>query len=279
FELLLVDDGSTDDSRQIARANVERDPRLRLLQHDGGVNRGKAASRNLGLQEAQGVYVVFLDADDILMPEKLARQVRLLLDNPRAEVVIGRTLYWYSDADPAAQDRLGEIGWAPGRLFEPPDLMVLLLRKRGLVPCLCSPMIALDLVRRLGGFELAIPDLFEDQVLLAKVFLAGTTLTDDFCGEKYRQHPGSSSARAAEKGAYHPWRLSESERHFVEWLAGYVDAMAYDDPALRRAVAHVRRRFRYPRIFGGIRRVAYEAHRLRQTIGPHRKTENGSRQT
>jgi len=276
FEMLMIDDGSTDDSRRIAQANADRDRRLRLLHHAGNVNRGKAASRNLGLEKAGGAYVVFLDADDLLLPEKLARQVRLLRDNPGAGAVLGRTLYWFEDA--GADDYLGPVGWDAGSMFEPPELMVLLLRRRGLVPCLCSPMIRLDLVRRLGGFDLAIPHLFEDQVLLAKVFLAGATLTDDYCGEKYRQHAGSSSAQAAASGVYDHWRLSEAEKRYVDWLAGYVERMGYDQPELRRAVVRMQRRFRHPWFFGGVRRAAYEAHRLRRKLKTYWKGKSGDRE-
>jgi len=278
FELLLIDDGSTDAGRQIAEAAVGKDRRLRLLHHSGGANLGKAASRNLGIEAARGDFVVFLDADDVLMPEKLARQVQLLRAHPTADLVLDRTLYWHPDAETGAGDYMSPVGWASGRLFAPPDLMVLMLRKRGLVPCLCSPMIDLDLVRRLGGFDLAIPHLFEDQVLLAKVLLAGVTLTDDFCGEKYRQHPGSSSALAMESGAYHPGRLSASEQRYAEWLALYIARMGYDDPALRRAVAHLQRRFRYPRFYGTIRRIAGEARRLRRKLGRRRNHKPGSPQ-
>src|SRR5215207_11709928 len=75
-ELLLVDDGSTDDSTQIALRYAERDPeKVRYLEHPGHRNRGMSASRNLGVSHAEGEYVAFLDADDVWLPYKLQRQV------------------------------------------------------------------------------------------------------------------------------------------------------------------------------------------------------------
>ena len=76
YELLVVDDGSHDGSRELTQSYVDAHPeRVRLLRHPGGVNRGMSATRNLGLTHAKGELVAFLDADDIWAPGKLAEQV------------------------------------------------------------------------------------------------------------------------------------------------------------------------------------------------------------
>jgi glycosyltransferase involved in cell wall biosynthesis len=76
FELLVVDDGSTDDTRVVL---AEYGDRLRLL---AKVNGGPAAARNHGLQQARSKYVAFLDADDYWKTEKLEQQVELLDTRP-----------------------------------------------------------------------------------------------------------------------------------------------------------------------------------------------------
>src|SRR5438093_8888063 len=76
WELILCDDGSTDGSTQIARKYAERYPdRVRYCEHEGHVNRGMSATRNLGLRHARGELIAWLDADDVWLPHKLARQV------------------------------------------------------------------------------------------------------------------------------------------------------------------------------------------------------------
>ena len=71
WELLLVDDGSTDDSPRIMQKYVEKYPqKIRYLEHENHRNRGKNASRNLGINHAQGDYIATLDSDDIWLPEK-----------------------------------------------------------------------------------------------------------------------------------------------------------------------------------------------------------------
>jgi len=79
WELLLVDDGSTDASTEIARRYSERySQRVRCLEHSNHVNRGMSASRNLGVRQANGEYIAFLDADDVWLPQELERQLAIM---------------------------------------------------------------------------------------------------------------------------------------------------------------------------------------------------------
>lgn len=87
FEVLLVDDGSTDGSGAICDAFAARDARVRVLRHPGGVNRGLVASLNLGLDEACGEFIARMDADDRCYPERFAKQVAFLDANPAIGVL------------------------------------------------------------------------------------------------------------------------------------------------------------------------------------------------
>ena len=79
WELLVVDDLSTDDSVAIVEEYAKKDNRIRLLQNPK--NSGAALSRNYALREATGKWVAFLDSDDLWLPEKLAKQVPFMANN------------------------------------------------------------------------------------------------------------------------------------------------------------------------------------------------------
>jgi glycosyltransferase involved in cell wall biosynthesis len=76
FEVIVIDDGSTDDSAETARAINGID--LKIIRHDR--RRGAAAARNTGIREANGSYFAFLDSDDEWLPEKLEQQLNFLID-------------------------------------------------------------------------------------------------------------------------------------------------------------------------------------------------------
>src|SRR5689334_8794235 len=85
WELLLVDDGSVDGSSRIAKQYAEQNTeRVRYVEHPGHENRGMSASRNLGIQNASGEFIAFLDADDVWLPNKLRRQLAILSEHPDA---------------------------------------------------------------------------------------------------------------------------------------------------------------------------------------------------
>ena len=79
WELFIVDDGSSDRTRELAREYAQSDARIRLLSttdHTGN----PAAPRNLGLDSARGEFIAFLDADDVWSPNKLEHQLAYLIE-------------------------------------------------------------------------------------------------------------------------------------------------------------------------------------------------------
>lgn len=82
FEVLIIDDGSSDDTVEWASQLV--DARVRLIVQE---NQGVAVARNKGIANAKGEYVAFLDADDLWEPTKLEKQVKCLEENPQVGLV------------------------------------------------------------------------------------------------------------------------------------------------------------------------------------------------
>lgn len=91
LELLLVDDGSSDGSPMTAARAATEHENIRLLRL--AHNQGPAFARNFAVREAVGEFVTFLDADDAMVPDRLAFQVEYLSTHSEADVVIGLADY------------------------------------------------------------------------------------------------------------------------------------------------------------------------------------------
>jgi glycosyltransferase involved in cell wall biosynthesis len=87
FEVIVVDDGSTDDTRSVAAGFT--DARVRYVYQE---NRGLSAARNTGIRHARGPLLTFLDSDDLFLPEKLALLVAALDANPQVGLVAGQAV-------------------------------------------------------------------------------------------------------------------------------------------------------------------------------------------
>ncbi len=103
FEILAVDDGSTDDTAVVAQSYT--DPRVRYIYKENG---GLSSARNAGLRQAAGEYISYLDSDDCFLPAKLTRLVGELEANPQIGLVAGQALL------------IDEHGRQLGKLFDRP---------------------------------------------------------------------------------------------------------------------------------------------------------------
>lgn len=97
WECIVVDDASTDDTASVVAGYATQDPRIRLVRFTQ--NQGVSAARNTGLQQSRGTYIQFLDADDLIAPRKLERQVSFLASRPDVAIVYSDHVRFTDQAD------------------------------------------------------------------------------------------------------------------------------------------------------------------------------------
>ena len=90
IEIIVINDGSTDRSEEIAKRFL---PRIRYYSHP---NKGPGATRNKGAKLANGQFLAFLDSDDLWLPNKLERQMGLFSDHPDLDMVFGYVKQFHS---------------------------------------------------------------------------------------------------------------------------------------------------------------------------------------
>jgi glycosyltransferase involved in cell wall biosynthesis len=127
YEVIVVDDGSTDSTAEIARSFS-----VRYLRQE---NQGQGAAKNAGLNLARGRFIAFQDHDDVVPPTKLRVQAGYLLEHPETGCVLGRNEWIFEDGEPPAwmtRDPIyGDLG--------------------GIQPG--TAMIRIEDLRKVGGFD------------------------------------------------------------------------------------------------------------------------------
>jgi len=139
LEVIVVDDGSTDQTAEILRAFGGQ---LRDIRQE---HRGLSAARNTGIRAARGQYVAFLDSDDLWLPDKVSLQVARLDAEPEVGLVYGETLFFH-DSTPATLT-------LHSRFAPHPSGRILSWLVRGNVILSPTPMVRRELFERVGLFD------------------------------------------------------------------------------------------------------------------------------
>lgn len=107
-EIVVVNDGSTDGTELLLDQLQKQNSILTIYHHDNKVNKGRSASRNLGIQKATGNFIAFLDADDYFLPNRFANDIKVFQENKNCDGVynaIGAN--FYKEVGIIEQNRLG----------------------------------------------------------------------------------------------------------------------------------------------------------------------------
>ena len=244
WELLLVDDGSTDSSSEIAKAAAAADPdRIRYLTHPDGANRGMSASRNLGIAHAYGWYIAFCDGDDFWLPGKLERQTDLAGRHPKAAMVIAPLLRWrrWSESPGAVEleDVLGvgrrKFGRHPyaGRLVDPPAIARLMLEDDYFIPG--GALIQRRILDEVGGYHNEFRSMYEDAVVMMKIASRYPVYVDDKISYLYRMHPDSCTSTESTSST-----VDSTRSRYLEVSEQYLAANGLLTPWLEEALSRSR---------------------------------------
>jgi glycosyltransferase involved in cell wall biosynthesis len=226
-EVIVVDDGSTDASVEIARRH--EGPSVKLV---CSPNRGSSAARNLGLAAAQGEYLQYLDADDLLSPNKVAAQLALLRGLPATVVSTCPIVYFDDGREPEAGVTDANLPFA-GDCDDPGEFLLRLYGETapgGMVQTSqwLTPRAVSD---RAGPWDEAI-SVDNDGEYFARVVLAATAVRYASAGRVYyRKHPGQGSLSGA-------WSSSEAKvRSGIRATDAKVGLLQGRFPAARVAAA------------------------------------------
>ena len=209
FELVIVDDGSTDESLDVLRDYERRDPRVRLFQRP---HLGIVPAANFGLKQCRGEFLARMDSDDVALPVRFEAQVRAMREDPTVAVVGGTY----------------ELVDAAGRLLRteyPPqdDATLQELALRGLTP-IPQPlaMMRMSMVRQVGEYD-PIVETAEDNDMWLRLGEVGKLVTVPQTLLKYRQHDKSvSEVKAVAQadririGCEKAYRRRKLRREFVQ---------------------------------------------------------------
>ena len=263
WELLLVDDGSTDDSTNIALHYAQQFPQKVLyLQHDEHQNRGMSASRNLGIRNAKGKYISFLDSDDIWLPNKLEHQIAIIESLPEAAGVCAPTKWWYSWTGNQADSRdfVQKLNVPLNTLVKPPTLLLLFLQDEW--ASLHDVLVKREVVESIGGYEDSFRAMYEDQAFHAKLCLASPLFVASQCWYWYRQHSNACTYVSHNIGQTY----TAARQTFLNWLEEYLIKQELQATEVWKVLQKQLFPYRHPNLYRMSCRTRSIANRVKRLI-------------
>ncbi len=156
LDILIVDDGSTDNTAAVAQQLVKQDSRVRYIHQ---ANQGLSAARNTGMREARGDFLVFLDADDVLHEQKIAAHLAHFARESALDISYGSSRYFVSGQPDKtfASLALDEQDWMP-KVSGTAAAALPALVVNNIMP-VCSAMLRREVVARVGDFDTTLQSL------------------------------------------------------------------------------------------------------------------------
>ena len=212
WECIVVDDGSTDETASVMRAETTTDDRVRYVSQS---NRGPSAARNRGIAESSGDYIQFLDADDLLPPTKLEHQVLTIEADPSIGIIYSDARFFRVPGELLAYRAPGpRPSTAPGPSSSDPLLRALIENSIMMVE---GPLIRRGVIDTVGPFEESLSRA-EDWQYWLRCALAGIRFVADPAGARavgVRVHEASSIRNQL--------AMNASELVVRRWLDGRLD--------------------------------------------------------
>lgn len=169
WECLIVDDGSPDNTREVATGLAEADARVKYLYKPNG---GLSSARNHGIKSATGEYICFLDADDLLDRQKLEKQLACFVKDPAADIVYGKAMFFKNDAPGTLYpDKTGASVSELSEFSGKGEALITLLTRKN-ITVVSAPMIRKSVFDKVGTFDESYRS-YEDWQFWARCALAG----------------------------------------------------------------------------------------------------------
>ncbi|WP_291325483.1 glycosyltransferase family A protein [Desulfovibrio sp. UCD-KL4C] len=193
WEIIIINDGSTDNSYDTAKELLEKlnDSRIKLITQK---NRGKGGTRNRGIKESNGEFVVTLDSDDMITPDYLAVSVNLMRTNPRVAWITPKTLVFGKD---------NHVAWGDDYNF---------VRSIMISPSPSSSLLRRCALEQLGLYREDLTNREDAEIWISLVENGWTSVTTDIPLFMYRhacRRPGlsdiSNISSKEEITSLHPW--------------------------------------------------------------------------
>jgi glycosyltransferase involved in cell wall biosynthesis len=267
WELLLIDDGSSDGSTSIAKSySIKYPNKIYYLEHSEHINKGPSASRNLGIANSKGELLAFLDSDDYWLPGKLKTQVELLNQYPDATALCEATKFWSSWSDPEKKDVVIQVAKKVDQIYYAPSLTSLVYPLgKGSGFCTCGLIVKKKLLDKIGGFDEGFTGknkLYEDQVLFVKLYLHANVYISSACNNFYRQRPDSLM-----HGLYTEGYSLQGKLFFLNWLKAYLEKNKITDEGILRLLKKAYAPYRYPVLYKISCKVKSAVKRIMNKIG------------